>query len=644
MKARVRALLALAMVLSALLGACGKKATPAPAAVEPPAKQAKIVVATDAAFPPMEFVDENKEIVGFDIDMMDAIAVAMGLSVEYKNTAWDGIFAGLEGGDYDAILSAVTIRPDRQEKYDFSDPYINAGQIVVVLMAETEIESYEDLPGKVVGAQIGTTGAFAVQDIEGTTLKEYDNIDLAFLDLLNGNVQAVVVDTPVAADYALTSDQFRGKLKIVGEPFTDEYYGLVVRKGESADLLAAFSEGLKKIQGDGTYDAIYAKWISGGEMTAPVAAAYTCTDEWGCAQFKQGQAVKVAYVGPMTADYSAFGTDIARGAELALVANPDVLGWKIELLVEDTQGQEEQGAAVANKLAADPQVVAVDGHTFSGSTEVAMPIYEDAGIVMVSPSATTPSLTKLGSAVFNRVAFHDELQGRYAADYIYNVLGIRRIAIMHDGGAYGQPLAEMTGAFFEELGGTLVGGEGITPGETDYSAPLAAIAALDPELIYFGGYSAEGAVLVTQMAAAGLTDALFFGCDGTYGADYLDLAGSAAEGSFATYVPIPESAAFAKFKADYEAAYGDPQGKLSPFSPHGYDAMSLILAGLDKVAVKSGDTLYIPRKALADTVRATADFQGLTGMITCSDTGECAAASVLFMEVVDGEWVPGPGQ
>jgi len=374
------------------------------------------------------------------------------------------------------------------------------------------------------------------------------------------------------------------------------------------------------------------------------AQKYECTDEWGCATIDEGKTIKIAYVGPITGDYASYGIDMTRGAELAVKAHPEVKGFEIELLAEDTQGTPEQGASVANKLAADPQVVAVDGHSFSGSTEVAIPIYGDAGIVMMSPSATNPDLTLLESPVFNRVAFHDRMQGEFAANYIYNTLGIKTIAVIHDGGAYGQGLAEMTSGFFVGMGGTAVGMEAITPGETDYSAPLAAIAELDPELIYFGGYDADAAVLVTQMAAAGLEGAKFFGCDGTFGTNYLDLAGDAAEGTFSTNVPIPESGAFDQFRADYQAAYGDEQGKLSPFSPHGYDAMAILINAVEKVAIESGSSLVIPRKALADEVRNTADYQGLTGTITCNEIGECAAASILFMLVENGDWVKGPGQ
>jgi branched-chain amino acid transport system substrate-binding protein len=371
---------------------------------------------------------------------------------------------------------------------------------------------------------------------------------------------------------------------------------------------------------------------------------YECEDEWGCATIEKGKTIKIAYVGPMTGDYSAFGIDISRGAELAVKARPTIKGFDIELLIEDTQGTPEQGASVANKLAADSRLVAVAGHTFSGSTEAAIPIYEKANIVMMSPSTTLADLPTIGLNVYNRVAFSDKLQGEMAADYIYNNLGVKKVVVMHDGGAYGKGLVEGMAAAFEGLGGTVLGKEGITPGETDYSAQLADIAALGPELIYFGGYDADAAVLVTQMAGAGMGDAKFFGCDGTYGVNYLDLAGDAAEGTYSTYVPIPPSAAFDKFKADYEADYGDPQGKLSPFSPHGHDATATLIQAIEDAALESDDSLVIPRKALADAVRSLKNFPGLTGTLTNDGKGECAAASPLFMVVENGEWVEAAGQ
>ncbi|NLE43499.1 MAG: branched-chain amino acid ABC transporter substrate-binding protein [Chloroflexi bacterium] len=375
----------------------------------------------------------------------------------------------------------------------------------------------------------------------------------------------------------------------------------------------------------------------------PKEQPFECTDEWGCATFTEGQNIKIAYVGPMTGDYSAFGIDISRGATLAVAEHPTVKGRDIELVIEDTQGSPEQGAAVANKLAADSQVVAVAGHTFSGSTIAAIPIYEEAHIVMMSPSTTLANLPELGPNVYNRVAFSDKLQGEMAADYMYNALGVRSVVGIHDGGAYGQGLVEGMAGAFEEMGGTVLGIEAVTPGETDYSAPLAAVAELNPELVYWGGYDADAAVLVSQMAGAGLQNAMFFGCDGSYGTNYIELAGPAAEGTYSTYVPIPPSEAFEEFKVAYEEEFGDPQGKLSPFSPHGHDSTAILIAAIEEVAIEHGGSVIIPRKALADTVRGTTGFGGLTGTLNCSG-GDCAAASPVFMVVENGVWVEAPGQ
>ena len=218
-----------------------------------------IVVATDATWPPMEYVDENKEIVGFDIDLMNAIAKEAGLEVEYRNVAWDGIFAGLAAGEYDAVISSVTITDERKAQYDFSEPYINAGQIVVV-QAGSDITGPDALSGHTVGAQLSTTGAFAVQEMSGVTLKEYDEVGLAFEDLVAGRIDAVVCDTPVAADFALQREEYRAKLKIVGDSFTEEYYGILVQKGNS-DLLSKINEGLAAVQDKGTDKTLEEKWL-----------------------------------------------------------------------------------------------------------------------------------------------------------------------------------------------------------------------------------------------------------------------------------------------------------------------------------------------------------------------------------------------
>ncbi|WP_318258442.1 basic amino acid ABC transporter substrate-binding protein [Geobacter anodireducens] len=202
-----------------------------------------VTVATDATWPPMEMVDANKKIVGFDIDFMNAIAKEAGFAVQFKNTAWDGIFAGLGAGRYDAIISSVTITEERKKQYDFSDPYINIGQILVVPKAEKGI-NLAALKGKKVGAQIGTTGAFEIKKVQGVELKNYDEIGLAFEDMAAGRIAGVVCDEPTAAHYALQKTEYKNKFKIVGKSFTAESYGIVVKRGDK-ELLALINKGIK---------------------------------------------------------------------------------------------------------------------------------------------------------------------------------------------------------------------------------------------------------------------------------------------------------------------------------------------------------------------------------------------------------------
>ncbi|MBT3273162.1 MAG: transporter substrate-binding domain-containing protein, partial [Spirochaetales bacterium] len=133
-----------------------------------------IVVATDATWPPMEYIDENKDIIGFDIDLLSLAAEMGGFEVEFRNTAWDGIFGGLDNGDYDAVISSVTITVERQAEMDFSIPYINAGQVLIVQNSTSGVTTLADLKGKSVGAQIGTTGAIEIGKVSGVNLKTYD--------------------------------------------------------------------------------------------------------------------------------------------------------------------------------------------------------------------------------------------------------------------------------------------------------------------------------------------------------------------------------------------------------------------------------------------------------------------------------------
>ncbi len=219
-----------------------------------------ITIASDATWPPMEFVNENKEIVGFNVDLMKAAAEAGGYKIEIQNTAWDGIFAGLANGAYDAVCSSVTITEERKKTMDFSIPYVNAGQVLVVEKSNNTDTTLAGMKGKEVGAQIGTTGAIEISNTEGVVLKTYDEIGLAIADLANGRISGVVADGPIAADFVLQNDEYKDSLKIVGEPFTEEFYGVAIKKGNQ-EVLDIINNGLKMVLESDKIEELKDKWL-----------------------------------------------------------------------------------------------------------------------------------------------------------------------------------------------------------------------------------------------------------------------------------------------------------------------------------------------------------------------------------------------
>jgi polar amino acid transport system substrate-binding protein len=247
MKSKSLFMVSVVVILSLVLGACSQSTG------------TKVRVATEAAYPPFEVVDENsKELVGFDIDLMNAVAEKAGFEVEYQNTPFDSVLAGMATCQFDAAISAITITSERQEKMGFSDPYINAGQITTVRLDNTDITGPADLKGKTIGVQLSTTGQIEAEKIEGATIKPYDTVDLAFLDLANGQVDAVVADYPTTLNYVNKS---KDKIKITGEVFTDESYGIAVCQ-KNPELLEKINKAIAALKDDGTLKKLEEKWLS----------------------------------------------------------------------------------------------------------------------------------------------------------------------------------------------------------------------------------------------------------------------------------------------------------------------------------------------------------------------------------------------
>ncbi len=227
-----------------------------------PVQAAKVYnVATDAAYAPFESENSKKEIVGFDVEIMKAVAAKAGIEVKFTNTPWEGIFKTLDTGERDIVVSAVTITPERAKSMDFSKPYFEAKQLIVVSQ-KSKVAKYEDLKSIKVGVQTGTTGDEAMQKLQGktsTNIKRFETTPVALKELQNGGVNAVVADNGVVVNFIKNNKG--NKLKTIDDAnFEKEFYGIVVKKGNK-DLLAKINQGLDAIKKDGTYNKIYNKYF-----------------------------------------------------------------------------------------------------------------------------------------------------------------------------------------------------------------------------------------------------------------------------------------------------------------------------------------------------------------------------------------------
>lgn len=346
------------------------------------------------------------------------------------------------------------------------------------------------------------------------------------------------------------------------------------------------------------------------------------------------------------------GDDIRRGVELALAERPTVTvggaEFEVTLDVLDDQCSAEGGQAVANRLVSDTAVVAVVGPTCSSACRAAGPIFDSEGFTMISSSCTAVDLTAAdtGFASFNRTTPNDDAQGVEAAKFIYDTLGLRKIATIHDGSPYGEGLAAVVTREFEALGGEVVAAGAVNVGDTDFRNLLDEIADGGPELIYFGGFPAEAARLSEQRADAGLGDVLFMGADGIQTPEYVSLAGAAGEGALASSPVAPGSEAYAAFLATYEATYNT--APTAAFHAYAYDATNMLLDAIEAVGeVDANGALVVDRAALAGFIRgfgADEPVAALSGMLSCDGTGECALGGVGFFQVVNGAFVPYGGE
>lgn len=218
----------------------------------------KITFGLDDAYPPMEYRDEKNALVGFDIDFGNAIAKKLGVKAEFVPTAWDGILPSLKSSKFDAILSALSITDKRKEEIGFSEPYIMGGPIIITKKDNTTIKKTDDLKGKIVGVQLGSTGDNAVSSLSGVKeVKKYDKIPQALLDLTAGRLEAVVADDQVGRYYiGLDASKYSVAGKLNDEPF-----GIGFRK-EDKTLNDTVQKAINDLKADGTLSKISMKWFN----------------------------------------------------------------------------------------------------------------------------------------------------------------------------------------------------------------------------------------------------------------------------------------------------------------------------------------------------------------------------------------------
>lgn len=338
------------------------------------------------------------------------------------------------------------------------------------------------------------------------------------------------------------------------------------------------------------------------------------------------------------------GDDITRGVELALDDRPTVTVGDVEfslvLDIQDDQCSAEGGQAIANYFVSQPSVVAVVGPTCSSACRAAGPIFDENGFSMISSSCTAVDLTAedTGFVSFNRTTANDAAQGAAAAEFIFNELGLTKVATIHDGSPYGEGLVEELTAGFTALGGEVVYADAINVGDTDFRNLLDSVAGSGAELIYFGGFPAEAARIAQQRADVGLEDTPLMGADGINSPEFVNLGGDAAEGVYASSPVPPVGERVDEFTARYTEKYGvDPT---AAFNTYSYDATIILLDAIEATGTIDDDgNLVLSRAAVAEFVRsfgAEEPFDGLSGVLSCDGNGECATGGIGFFQVTDG--------
>jgi branched-chain amino acid transport system substrate-binding protein len=350
--------------------------------------------------------------------------------------------------------------------------------------------------------------------------------------------------------------------------------------------------------------------------------------------------VRIAAALPLTGDIAALGQGLKRAVGLAIEeANRQhrFPGFKVELDAYDDRSDPKEAVNVANRIVSDPSIVGVIGHFNSGCSIPASQVYARAHLPMISPAASNPKLTlqqldpswRYPKSVF-RVNTTDDVQGSYAAEFAFKTLKLRRACIIHDKTAYGQGVAEEFRKGFEGAGGTTLSFDGVSVADKDFNALLTRLHELRPQVIYWGGDYAGGGLIVRQARGVG-EKAVIILSEANLDQEYLRVAGSAAEGTYLTFLGSPSDLLpTAKTFIDaYKSRY--PGEEMHPYDAYGYEATNILLSLLEKVG---------PERDKILAALPHVDYNGVLGRTQFDEKGDTRNKTITLFVVKDGKFTP----
>jgi len=369
-------------------------------------------------------------------------------------------------------------------------------------------------------------------------------------------------------------------------------------------------------------------------------------DEPGTVTVKAGEDIQIRSLNAITGPVAFLGLPNQRGVEQAIADFGDIHGFSVSMGtgLDDLCGA-DGGQAAAQIIVADEDVIGVIGTSCSGAATAASPLISAAGMVMISPSNTSPALTSdlKGTAGqdyhpgYYRTAHNDLFQGAAMANFLYGELGISEAAAIHDGDPYTQGLAQAFADAYENLGGTMTGFTGVNKEDTDMVPVLTEIAAGSPGAIFFPIFQPAGDFLADQApGVSGLEGVVLLGADGLQVSSFMEL--PQADGMYLSGPDLRYGAntnqstgvTADKFLAEYKANHGtSPEAS---FWAHSYDATTILLEAIKAASKANGGKLKIDRAGVREYLDNLSNYEGIIGTLSCDDFGDCGAQLITVIQ------------